>query len=58
MGKMREVAMPAEGGKASRTVQVTNLEWALQFVLLKVQELVRGVLWAMSVTDPIWPDIP
>ncbi len=41
MGKMREVEVPSEPGKPPRTVQMTNLEWALQFVLWKVQEQVR-----------------
>lgn len=40
MGKMREVETPMEPGKPPRIVQMTNLEWALQFVLWKVQELI------------------
>jgi hypothetical protein len=47
MGKMRDVTIPGEGGKAPRTVQMTNLEWALQFILLKVQELVSVFLRAL-----------
>lgn len=43
MSKMREVETPTGTGKPSRIVQMTNLEWALQFVLWKVQELVRAV---------------
>jgi hypothetical protein len=41
MGKIRDVEVPSEPGKPPRTVQMTNLEWALQFVLWKVQEQVR-----------------
>jgi len=51
MGKMREVEIPAEPGKPSRTIQMTNLEWALQFVLLKVQELVSTFFANTSETD-------
>jgi hypothetical protein len=40
MGKMREIEVPTEPGKPSKRVQITNLEWALRFVMLKVQELV------------------
>lgn len=40
MGKMREIEIPSEPGKAPQKTRITNLEWALQFVLLKVQELV------------------
>lgn len=44
MGKMRNVEVPSEPGKPPRTVQMTNLEWALQFVMWKVQEQVRELL--------------
>ncbi|KAG8856720.1 ATP-dependent DNA helicase II subunit 2 [Serendipita sp. 411] len=39
MGKMREVELPSEDGKP-RTVQMTNLDWIMQFVKLKVQEMI------------------
>jgi ATP-dependent DNA helicase 2 subunit 2 len=42
MGKMREVEIPSEPGSSPKRVEITNLEWALQFVLLKIQELVRS----------------
>jgi ATP-dependent DNA helicase 2 subunit 2 len=44
MGKMREIEVPTESGKPSKKVQITNLEWALRFVMLKVQELVSKEL--------------
>ncbi|PVF93424.1 SPOC domain-like protein [Serendipita vermifera] len=40
MGKVREVEIPTEPGKPARRGQITNLEWALRFVMLKVQELI------------------
>lgn len=39
MGKMREVEVPLSNGEV-QIVEMTNLEWALQFVKLKVQEMV------------------
>jgi ATP-dependent DNA helicase 2 subunit 2 len=39
MGKIREVEVEASDGM-TRTVEMTNLEWSLQFVKLKVQEMV------------------
>ena len=40
MGKLREVEMPLPNGEV-QIVEMTNLEWALQYVKLKVQEMVR-----------------
>lgn len=34
MGTMRTVDLPGDQG----TAEITNLEWALQFVKLKIQE--------------------
>jgi hypothetical protein len=48
MGKIRDVEMPSEPGKPPRTVQMTNLEWALQFVLWKVYEQVRPLRYSIS----------
>jgi ATP-dependent DNA helicase 2 subunit 2 len=39
MTKTREVEMPDVSG-GTRTVEMTNLEWSLQFVKLKIQEMV------------------
>ena len=39
MGKMREVEVPLANGEV-QVVEMTNMEWALQFVKLKVQEMV------------------
>ncbi|KAG8834379.1 ATP-dependent DNA helicase II subunit 2 [Serendipita sp. 399] len=53
MGKMREVELPPEDGKPPRTVQMTNLDWAMQFVKLKMQELPsnRGKIFHNRKTD-------
>lgn len=40
MGKLRTIELPPGADGEPRTKQVTNLEWALQFVLLKIQEMV------------------
>jgi ATP-dependent DNA helicase 2 subunit 2 len=40
MGKVREVEVEQSNGE-TRIIEMTNLEWALQFVKLKVQEMVR-----------------
>lgn len=37
MRKVRTVDLPGE----DRSIEMTNLEWALQFVKLKIQEMVR-----------------
>ncbi|GJE94221.1 ku80-like protein [Phanerochaete sordida] len=39
MGKMREVEIPLPNGEV-QIAEMTNLEWALQFVKLKVQEMI------------------
>ena len=39
MGKLREVEMPLPNGEV-QVVEMTNIEWALQYVKLKVQEMV------------------
>lgn len=42
MGKMREVEVPSTEEEGEPTViEMTNLEWSLQFVKLKIQEMVR-----------------
>lgn len=37
MSKMRTIELPGDEG----TTEITNLQWALQFVKLKIQEMVR-----------------
>lgn len=44
MGKLREIELPDGPRGEKRVRETTNLEWAMQFVLLKVQEMVRR-LW-------------
>ncbi|KAF8665093.1 hypothetical protein AX16_000561 [Volvariella volvacea WC 439] len=39
MGKMREVTIETPEGE-EQTVEMTNLEWALQFVKMKIQEMI------------------
>ena len=36
MGKVRTVDLPGE----DRSIEMTNLQWALQFIKLKIQEMV------------------
>ena len=40
MGQTREVELPLANGE-TQTIEMTNLEWSLQFVKLKIQEMVR-----------------
>lgn len=42
MGKLREIELPDGPRGEKRVRETTNLEWAMQFVLLKVQEMVRS----------------
>ena len=42
MGKVREVEVEQPNGEI-RTIEMTSLEWALQYVKLKVQAMVRYV---------------
>jgi len=41
MGKVRTVELPPDPNGEKPTVEMTNLEWALQFVKLKIQEMVH-----------------
>ena len=43
MGKMRELELPLPGGK-TQLIEMSNLEWSVQFVKLKIQEMVRVVI--------------
>ena len=40
MGKTREVAVPGTSSGEPQVIEMTNLEWSLQFVMLKIQEMV------------------
>ncbi|KAI0693769.1 SPOC domain-like protein [Cerioporus squamosus] len=40
MGKTREVEIPGTNGGEPETIEMTNLEWSLQYVMLKIQEMV------------------
>jgi ATP-dependent DNA helicase 2 subunit 2 len=41
MGATRSVELPPTPSGEERTKKMTNLEWALQFVKLKIQEMVH-----------------
>jgi len=41
MGATRTVELPPTHSGQERTTEMSNLEWALQFVKLKIQEMVR-----------------
>ncbi|KAG1761756.1 SPOC like C-terminal domain-containing protein [Suillus occidentalis] len=40
MGTLRSVELPPTPNGEQRTTEITNLEWALQFVKLKIQEMI------------------
>ncbi|RDX51486.1 SPOC domain-like protein [Lentinus brumalis] len=40
MGKTREVQIPGTTGGDPETIEMTNLEWSLQYVMLKIQEMI------------------
>lgn len=44
MGKMRQVEMASTRPGETETVEMTNLEWSLQYVMLKIQEMVRSAM--------------
>ena len=41
MGKLRTVEAPDSQSGDSNAVELTNLAWAMQYVLLKMQEMVQ-----------------
>ncbi|KAI0757610.1 hypothetical protein C8Q80DRAFT_1134419 [Daedaleopsis nitida] len=41
MAKTREVELPGRDGQDAEVIEMTNLEWSIQFVMLKIQEMVR-----------------
>ena len=49
MGKLREVEVPLSNGDV-QIVEMTNIEWALQYVKLKVQEMVRKICPLKTIT--------
>lgn len=50
MAKTRAVEVPSDDGIVA--IEMTNLEWALQYVKLKVQEMVRRPSPACSTEHP------
>lgn len=41
MGDLRTVQLPPGPNGEERTVEITNLEWSLKYLKLKIQEMVR-----------------
>lgn len=44
MGQMRVVELPEDHNGEVKSIEMTHLEWALQFVKLKMQEMARCFL--------------
>ena len=44
MGKTRRVEVPGQSGGEPEVIEMTNLEWSIQFVMLKIQEMVRPLM--------------
>ena len=42
MGELRTIDLPPGPKGQQRTRQVTRLDWVLEFVMLKVQDMVSG----------------
>lgn len=42
MGKTRQVEVPGGSSGEPEIIEMTNLEWSIQFVMLKIQEMVRS----------------
>ncbi|KAI0321008.1 SPOC domain-like protein [Amylostereum chailletii] len=40
MGKVRSVQLPDDPDGQEHSIEMTNLEWSLQFVMLKIQEMI------------------
>lgn len=49
MGTIRTVDLPPGPNGEEQTAEITNLEWALQFVKLKVQEMVCNLLCSAQI---------
>jgi ATP-dependent DNA helicase 2 subunit 2 len=45
MGSRREVQVPSTAEGQEVTIEMTNLEWSLQFVKMKIQEMVRALTY-------------
>lgn len=46
MGAIRTVDIPPGPDGEKQTIEMTNLEWALQFVKLKIQEMVHNLYFS------------
>ena len=40
MGNTRQVQVPGPPGGEPEIIEMTNLEWSIQYVMLKIQEMV------------------
>ena len=54
MGKTREVEVIDGLTGDIRTIETTNLEWSLQYVKLKIQEMVCSNILSCTLDDPPW----
>ena len=54
MGRMREVELPLPNGE-TQVIEMTNLEWSVQYVKLKIQEMVRVTIDARRDIDTPGP---
>ena len=50
MGKLRSVEIEDNTTGEIQTVEMTNLEWALRFVILKIQEMVHYYVLILFLT--------
>lgn len=50
MGTTRNVELPPDANGDQHTAEITNLEYGLQFVKLKIQEMVSEAAWEVSYT--------
>ena len=51
MGNIRTLELPPGPNGETRTKRVTHLEWAMQYVMLKVQEMASGEVWPQISLD-------
>lgn len=54
MGKLREVELSDCPEGETRTVEMTNLQWSLRFVLLKIQEM---VCWPIFTSQTVYTNV-
>ncbi len=55
MSKTRTVDLPDGPNGEQRTTEMTNLEWSIQFVLLKIQEMVSNITESLQKVSRLKP---